>query len=147
MAEIIGLVASILQLIDIASKARKCFNGFRDAPQEQQKLLSEIQSIENLVLHLGGRMEKSPQFVELLGGMQQFKTPLVEMKETLERLTTKLETTGVASKVTGRLCWPLWGKKEIYEGLNTIERFKSFLALWLGMDIWFVTSKMFWECC
>ncbi|KAJ7926168.1 hypothetical protein B0H13DRAFT_1862435 [Mycena leptocephala] len=144
MADLVGLVASILQLVEIAVQARDYIKGFRNAPQEQQKLLSEIQRVEILVKQLHSRIENC-QFAELLGGMQQFREPLVQMKETLERLTRKLSSTGAISKVSSRLSWPLWGKEEIYEGLGTIERFKSFLALWLGMDIWFVTSKTFHE--
>ncbi|KAJ7706762.1 ankyrin repeat-containing domain protein [Mycena rosella] len=39
-------------------------------------------------------------------------------------------------KISSRVAWPLWGKEDVEEGLNTIERFKSLLNVWLGMDIW-----------
>ncbi|KAJ7031269.1 hypothetical protein C8F04DRAFT_1263092 [Mycena alexandri] len=134
MAEIIGLVASVLQLMDIIAKAREYAKGFHNAPQDQQRLLSEIQSIETLVKQLHERIGNS-RFAALLGSIQQFKTPLVQMKETLERLTRNMESSGLA-KISRRLIWPLWGKEEIYESLARVERFKSFLAIWLGMDIW-----------
>jgi hypothetical protein len=38
------------------------------------------------------------------------------------------------------LTWPLWGKEDVKDGLDTIERFKSLLDVWLGMDIRSVIS-------
>ncbi|KAJ7154140.1 ankyrin repeat-containing domain protein [Mycena filopes] len=57
------------------------------------------------------------------------------MNQTLECLTKKMGSTRLA-KMSTRLAWPLWGKEEIHKALTTVERFKSFLTLWLGMDIW-----------
>ncbi|KAJ7124127.1 hypothetical protein C8R43DRAFT_958811 [Mycena crocata] len=48
---------------------------------------------------------------------------------------------GGFAKACQRLTWPLWGKKEIQEGLNTIERFKTLLGTWLTIDIWDVSRS------
>ncbi|KAJ7652403.1 hypothetical protein DFH06DRAFT_1331042 [Mycena polygramma] len=135
MADIVGLVATILQLIDLVGRSRVYIKGFRDAPQEQQRLLSEIQDVEALVDQLNRRLETG-HLSEWPGGMEQVREPLLQMKATMERLTSQLNVTRPISKVSSRLSWPLWGKEEVREGLETIERFKGLLAVWLGMSTW-----------
>jgi hypothetical protein len=34
----------------------------------------------------------------------------------------------------------VWGKEDVLEGLNSIERFKSSAIAWVGLDIWFVSN-------
>jgi hypothetical protein len=70
--------------------------------------------------------------------MQTVQKPLEALKETMERLEKTLKPAGIVRKVTTRITWPLWGKDDIREGLDTIERSKSLLILWLGKDIWLV---------
>ncbi|KAJ7485276.1 ankyrin repeat-containing domain protein [Mycena latifolia] len=131
---LVGLVASVLQLVDTMAGAHGYIMNFRDAPKDQKWLLSEIESLEPLVKELDNRI-KSNQATGLISGLQEFETPLIQLKTTMERLTRKLDSSGI-SKVSNRVIWPLWGKEDIEEGLNTIERFKSLLNAWLGMDIW-----------
>ncbi|KAJ7485603.1 ankyrin repeat-containing domain protein [Mycena latifolia] len=111
MAEVVGLVASVLQLVDTVASAHRYLKDFRDAPKDQRRLLGEAAG--------------------MISGLQEFEEPLLQLKATMERLTQKLN-----SKASNRVTWPLWGKGDIEEGLSTIERFKSLLNAWLGMDLW-----------
>jgi hypothetical protein len=52
MAETLGIVTSILQLVEAALKAREYIEDFRNAPQEQQKLLSEMDNLRPLLKEL-----------------------------------------------------------------------------------------------
>ncbi|KAJ7453169.1 ankyrin repeat-containing domain protein [Mycena latifolia] len=113
MAEIVGLIASVLQLVDTLAEARDYITGFRDAPKDKQRLFLEIQNLQSL----------------------QLEDPLMQLKGTMERLTKKLSPADVL-KVSNRLTWPLWGKEDVQEGLDSIERFKSLLNAWLEMNIW-----------
>ncbi|KAJ7453089.1 ankyrin repeat-containing domain protein [Mycena latifolia] len=131
---LVGLVASVLQLVNTVAQIRGYIKDFRDAPEDQRQLLLEIESLESLVVELEERI-KSNQATGMTSGLQQFERPLIQLKGTMERLTKKLDSTGI-SKVSHRVVWPLWGKEDIEEGLSTIERFKSLLNAWLGMDIW-----------
>ncbi|KAJ6563634.1 hypothetical protein DFH09DRAFT_1364040 [Mycena vulgaris] len=133
MADFFGLVASILQLVDTVAKAHHYITDFHDAPKDQQRLLWEIKSLEPLVRKLDNQIRKD-QAAGLLSGLREFEESLVLLKGVMERLTKKLDSTGI-SKLAGRLAWPLWGKEDVNEGLNAIERFKSLLNAWLGMDI------------
>ncbi|KAF7334412.1 ANK-REP-REGION domain-containing protein [Mycena venus] len=135
MAEIVGLVASILQLVETVSKAREYIHDFRNARKDQKKLLQEIQNLEPLITEFQQRVKDS-QIAGSTSTMQKFSKPLNQLKETMERLAKKLEPTGTTRKVSNRLTWSMWGKEEVHEGLNTIERSKSLLSVWLAMNIW-----------
>ncbi|KAJ7242072.1 ankyrin repeat-containing domain protein [Mycena rebaudengoi] len=132
MAEIVGLVASILQLVDTAAKTRAYINDFRDAPKEQQKLLAEIENLKPLLEELQKRVTTS-HFLGWVNSMQQFREPLLQLQRLIADLTQKLKSTG---RVLGRLSWPLWGKEDAEKDLGAIERFKSLLNTCLAMDIW-----------
>lgn len=130
MADILGLVASVLQLVDMVVQARDYIKDFRDAPKDQLALLLEIQGLERVVGQLDKRV-KGNLAETLASGMRELEEPLIQLKRTMEKLTRKLDI----SEASCRLVWPLWGKKEVQEGLDTIERFKSLLTIWMGMKI------------
>ncbi|KAJ6526214.1 hypothetical protein DFH09DRAFT_1371675 [Mycena vulgaris] len=136
MAEVVGLIASVLQLVNTLTKARGYMHDFHDAPKDQQRLLREIRNLQPLVKELDTRIKNNQlEAAGLISGIQELAGLLVEVKGTMERLTRKLDQDGIA-KLSSRLAWPLWGKEDVEEGLSTIERFKSLLNAWLGMDIW-----------
>ncbi|KAJ7922682.1 ankyrin repeat-containing domain protein [Mycena leptocephala] len=131
MANIVGLVATVLQLVDTVASARIFYNEFRDAPTDMLRLLLEIQSLESLIEKFRERIDKSEGSGVPGGTIQEIEEPLTQLTGTMERLTKKLDS----HKVTSRLAWPLWGKEDVQEGLNSIERFKSSISVWLGMNI------------
>ncbi|KAJ7613765.1 ankyrin repeat-containing domain protein [Mycena polygramma] len=128
MADLVGLVAGILQLVDTVATTRDYIQDFRNAPQDQRKLLEEIQSLDPLLGVLNPLIKD-----ERAGLLKSLETPLKEVKEVLDELTTKLDLQGIR-KVRSRLTWSLWGKKDVEDGLKTIERFKSSLNAWLGVN-------------
>ncbi|KAJ7789951.1 hypothetical protein B0H14DRAFT_2626565 [Mycena olivaceomarginata] len=134
MADIVGLFASILQLVDTIAIARDYIKGFRDAPKDQQELLAEINNLAPLMKEVEERIKRA-QSVRSGGGIQHFNEPLIQLDVVMRRLAKKLEPAGGVSRVSNRLTWPMWGKEDIQEGLRTIERFKSLLNAWLGIDI------------
>ncbi|KAJ7143051.1 ankyrin repeat-containing domain protein [Mycena epipterygia] len=134
MADIVGLVASILQLVDTVVKTRDYIQDFRNAPKDQKRLLLEIRNVEPLVRELDKRI-KNNHVAGLTSGLEEFREPLIQLKGTMEQLVKKLDLDGIR-KVSSRLTWSLWGKDDVQEGLNTMERFKSLLNVWLDMDIW-----------
>ncbi|KAJ7907159.1 hypothetical protein B0H13DRAFT_1879873 [Mycena leptocephala] len=128
----LGTVASILQLVDTALKACEHFQDFINAPQEQQKLLSEMKDLRPLLQELHDSMTTSPSSSML----QQMKNPLADFKTMMERLTQKLSPgDGPLSKFSKQLKWSLWNKKEASEYLGKFEQFKSLLNSWLLLDL------------
>ncbi|KAJ7453546.1 hypothetical protein B0H11DRAFT_2245368 [Mycena galericulata] len=131
MADVVGLIASVLQLVDVIVQSRDYVKGFRDAPKDQLALLHEIQGLENLFRELDRRIKSN----RISGhAMDDLRESLVQVRDTMKRLIKKVDSDGI-SKISRRLVWPLWGKKDVQEGLDTIERFKSLLTILLGMDL------------
>jgi hypothetical protein len=136
MAETLGSVVSIIQLVDTALKTRDYVEGFRNAPQEQKKLLAEMDDLRPLLGELLERITATPPSDKL----QQMTSPLATLKLTMEQFTEKLQPgDGPLSKFTQRLTWTMWSKKEAKEYLVKFEQFKSLLNSWLLLDIWLLT--------
>ncbi|KAJ7847783.1 hypothetical protein B0H13DRAFT_2405537 [Mycena leptocephala] len=132
MTETLGTVASILQLVDTALKAREYILDFVHAPQEQQKLLSEMDDLRPLLAELHTRVVGNPSSNVL----RQMKRPLADFKTTMEQFTQKLHPgDGPLSKFSKQLKWTLWSKKEAEEYLDKFEQFKSLLNSWLLLDL------------
>ncbi|KAF7370633.1 Ankyrin repeat domain containing protein [Mycena sanguinolenta] len=132
MADIVGLVASILQLVDTIKKARDYVHTFRDAQKQRKLLLMEIESLEPLLRELDGRIQRS-QGGDITAEIQNFEEPLLQFREIVERLAKELDQgSGFISRVT----WSLWGKGDVEEELDTVRRFQASLTVWLEMDIW-----------
>ncbi|KAF7365794.1 Serine/threonine-protein kinase chk2 [Mycena venus] len=133
MAETLGTVASILQLVDTALRIRERIQDFSNAPQEQQKLLSEMDHLRPLVQELQDRLVANASS----GILQRMKNPLEDFKATMERFTEKLRPgDGPLSKFSNQLTWTLWSKKDAQEYLSKFEQFKSLLNSWLLVDLW-----------
>jgi hypothetical protein len=135
MAEVVGLVASILQLVDTVAKARNYIDDFRNARKDQKKLLLEIQNLQPFITELHQGLTGSPS-AGAIGAAQKFQKPLDQLEGTMKRLAKKLDPPSTTRRISTRLTWTLWTKDEVREGLDTIERCKSLLGVWLGMDIW-----------
>ncbi|KAK6996934.1 hypothetical protein R3P38DRAFT_3626400 [Favolaschia claudopus] len=140
MAETVGLIASILQLVDTVAKTRQYYMDFKDAPKDQQQLLAEVQGLEPLLKALRTRIDNAG--AENSGGMQGLESSLFEVKGIMDRLAKKLDPQGI-SKFSSRLAWPLWGKKDIDEGLKVIERFKTLANACMVLDLWDSTKEIF----
>ncbi|KAJ7605877.1 ankyrin repeat-containing domain protein [Roridomyces roridus] len=134
MADIVGLLASILQFVDAVSRARQYIQDFRNAPKEQKRLLLEIQNLEPLIGELDMRVRKTRE-AGLEKSILDFAKPPSQLKEIMERLVRKLDSAKPA-EMTRCLAWSLWGKDDVREALDIIERFKSLLNAWLGIHVW-----------
>ncbi|KAJ7154153.1 hypothetical protein C8R46DRAFT_1118835 [Mycena filopes] len=133
MAEVIGVLASVLQLVDMVTKARGYLKGVHDAPEDQERLFAEVQNVQILLRELNKRIGTN-KVSRLSLGLQELEGPLNALKRTMVRLTEKLRPG--TFEIPSRLTWPLWGKEDVHEGLNEIERFKGLINVWSGLGIW-----------
>ncbi|KAJ7321268.1 ankyrin repeat-containing domain protein [Mycena albidolilacea] len=133
MADLVALIASVLQLVDTVAKAGDYLQDFRNAPKDQQQLLLEIQNLDPLIRKLD-QCIRSDRACGTASIIQHFEEPLTHLEVMLERLKKKLDLDDI-KKFSSRLTWSLWGKDEVNEALGAIERFKSSLAASSGMDI------------
>ncbi|KAJ7226393.1 ankyrin repeat domain-containing protein [Mycena rebaudengoi] len=138
MAEAIGLVAAALQFVAVLEAAINVGLDARNAPKEQQDLAREVGSLGPLLTQLQDRLRDNLS----AGGIQQLTEPLKRFKLILEQMVNKL---AAANKPGMRgpkaVAWTLWNKKEVYEVLGEMERFKAVLNLGLTMDIWDVAQQ------
>ncbi|KAJ7444195.1 hypothetical protein FB451DRAFT_1568471 [Mycena latifolia] len=137
MAEALGTLASVLQLVDTILKAREYFKDFHEAPKDQKKLFSEMEGLKALLVELDKRVTGNPSseaFSQMVG-------PLATLKTMMGHVTEKLGPVDGLSKFTKRLNWALWSKKEVAGYLDELEHFKVLINLWLSMDIWDVGQK------
>ncbi|KAJ7117118.1 ankyrin repeat-containing domain protein [Mycena epipterygia] len=133
---LIGLVASVLQLVDTVAKAGTFIKDLHKAPKEQQQLLSEITSLQPLLTALQDRLLSNSS-----AAVMHIKEPLSAFEDMMKHYTGKLQTSGAFSKVSKGISWTLWNKKEAKEDLDQVERFKSLLNTWLTVDIWDVGQQ------
>ncbi|KAJ7725117.1 ankyrin repeat-containing domain protein [Mycena olivaceomarginata] len=113
MAELVGLVASVVQLVDTFTKGVKLMKDLHNAPKEQPQLFSEIQSLEPFIVALQGPI-----------------TPARRGDEAVQRKIAEKQALHRA------ISWTLWNKEEAKEDLESIERFRTLLNSWLAVDIW-----------
>ncbi|KAF7365799.1 ANK-REP-REGION domain-containing protein [Mycena venus] len=133
MAEALGTVASILQLFDTALRIRERIQDFRNAPQEQQKLLSEMDNLRLLLQELQPRIAGNLSNPNL----QNMKSPLADFEAAMKKLVRKLNPVdGRFAKLWKQLKWSLEEKKEAQETLRKFGDFKLLLNSWLVIDLW-----------
>jgi hypothetical protein len=147
---LIGLVASVLQLIDAAVKVSDYLSDVKNASREQQQLSNEVACLESLLEELKQISDQGVVHVTGPGDprirdMKHLETTLTECVDKLNALKAKLET---ARKFWKRLLWTKY-KAEIKDMLATIERFKALLGSWLHLDTWYESpiSNIFLDSC
>lgn len=130
---VVGLLAAVVQLIDVTSEVVKYFNDVKDAPKDRAKLAREAVGLLALFMDLRYRIEETtstdPWFTGLrsLGGE---RGPLMEFKSAMEKIADKLAPT---SSVMRALRWTL-DKRETDAILSKIERLKTLIGLALQKD-------------
>jgi len=131
MAEVLGTIATILQLVDTALKARDYIKDFHNAPGEQQKMFGEINRLKPLLTELQARVSASPS-----SSLHKMSEPLDRFKKIMQEFTAKLEARdGPWWKFSKQLTWALWNKKEAKEYLDEFEGIKSLINVWLAVHI------------
>ncbi|KAJ6494525.1 ankyrin repeat-containing domain protein [Mycena sanguinolenta] len=133
MAEAIGLIASIVQLVDVVATARNMLKDLSTASEQQAQLLSEISSLQPLLFALQDRLRSDGATANTAS--LSINTTLYAFEQTMRQSSAKLQAGGVFNKFKKPISWMLWDKKEAKADLDKVERFKSSLNTWLTMDI------------
>ena len=129
---VLGLVASIVQLIDATSKVIKYINEVKDTPKERETLAQEAANLMPLLMTLKQRASSSDESwfsaVRLLGVPEG---PVPQLQTAMEQMGTTLKKR--RKRRGGDLLWPS-DEKECIVILSKIERMKSLIALALQDD-------------
>ncbi|KAJ7440446.1 ankyrin repeat-containing domain protein [Mycena latifolia] len=138
MAEVLGIIASAIQLVDTALKAREYIKDFHNASTEQRKLFMELDDLKPLLTEVEKHVAASPS----TNVLQQMTAPLGRFKTMMDKFTAKFELPDSRlSKLSKQLSWTLWNKKEAKEYLQEFESMKSLLNTWLTLGIWDAGEK------
>ena len=136
MAEVIGLVSSIIQVIGATTKTIQYLSDVKDAPKERAKLAREASSLVALLTDLRYKVEEvkstDPWFasVRSLGADMG---PLQQFRDAMEGLERKLKPHTGIEKFGKALLWTI-DKNDIKDILGKIERLKTTVGLALQMD-------------
>lgn len=133
---VIGLTASLVQLIDSTAKAIGYLNDVKNAPTDRAKLALEATSVLTLLTDLRYRVEGAKSGDEWFTDMQSLglkNGPLDQFKEAMDELTRKLNPERGMKKLSRMLTWTL-DKKEVNNILYKIERLKTLVGLALQKD-------------
>lgn len=137
MAEILGIVASVTQLIELSGSLLAGGYGFlskvKRAPSEMRSLLTEAAAIDSLLGQLQTIAESTPksapndalQALKRLGVFEECSTSLNSVQRALKSCE---QTHDKESKNLGkRFLWP-FKEKETKEDLEKLHRLRGLLA-------------------
>jgi hypothetical protein len=134
---LIGLVASVLQLVDTATTVYDYASDVKNAPREQRELSSEYASLKPLLEEFQKRerqVDQSNPNDPRVTGMRCLEESLADCEKKMKKLAVTLESSGL-KKILKRLTWT-HHKAEIKDTILTIGRFKAILNDWLQIDLW-----------
>lgn len=134
--EIVGVTASLGQLIEITAKTIKYLNSVKEASKDRANLFQEVSSLLPLLVSLQAQVteakQSEPWFQEVkLLGIED--GPLDQLREGLVQLTAKLKPKQGTDKAARAFLWT-FDKAYCESVLHKIERVKSRTALALQRD-------------
>ncbi|KAJ7054590.1 hypothetical protein C8F01DRAFT_1162080 [Mycena amicta] len=147
MAETLGTIASILQLLDVALSASRYIQDFRNATREQQKLSKELGHLAVLVQELQSQYQPfnahgyypTTWSSSNRLGTGNIQTLLDDLAQTLKSFMAELQP--VSGRWRHQLMWPLYKKREAKEYLHDFERIKLSLNLWISSKLFHLSTQ------
>ncbi|KAJ7027038.1 ankyrin repeat domain-containing protein [Mycena alexandri] len=138
MAEVLGIVEAGLSLLSTALKVKQVIQDAHKAPQEQQKLLAEMEDLKLLLDELRRHIIANPS----AGVLRQMAGPLTNLCKDVQDLTERLQPwKGSIGKLKKRVAWPMSNKKKTDEDVKKLEQFKSLINSWLILDFWYAAKR------
>ena len=134
---VLGLTASIAQLIDQTVSLLRCLNDVKNAPQERASLALELTSLLNLFTSLKYRVEActpGSQWFTAVRVLGEENGALDQFKNVVDDLARILEPTSRTDAVKKALIWP-FKKRDVHGILSRIERIKSHINLAFSDDL------------
>jgi hypothetical protein len=148
MAEIFGLSASIITVLDLCTKSLKFLRDIHSAPKECARLQVAISSIRGLVDELGETAtdaQTAPNNARLrsIPTLVQNESPLACLQDTLQSLTDKLDRARSGIKKVGkRVGWP-FTKEDIRTTLGLLKLHQKTLSLAFQNDTFLIAQDIY----
>lgn len=129
MADAVGAVASVLQLVSATAKLIQYCIDVAHAPEEVDRLVVECMALNPVLMRL-----KNDAKFQNTQAAEPLRKPLDDMKNRVENLATKLRPQGHLRKITQNMMWPLLKKdmKEVVEGSIQLT---SLINSWMTLDV------------
>ena len=105
MAEVVGLVAAIVQLAGAAAKVTSFVITMKKAPEEFHTLFEESNETIGLLGRLRRRIEDSSQ--DWTSTIQSLEGPCRQLELQLTKLTSKLTSKSRVQQVSSKILWPI----------------------------------------
>ncbi|KAJ7278261.1 ankyrin repeat-containing domain protein [Mycena rebaudengoi] len=112
MADPLGIVANILQLITAAKVSSSMVQDIANAPKEQRNLFAEVRNLEPLLKSFEGHLQANSSVHGMLG----LKDPLAQFKDTMEHVMAKLQSANKPGlRIPKALIHVPWGPSVMYK--------------------------------
>ena len=118
----LGLAPVLLETVKLSKQLKEYLNGVRSAPKDIENLVKEVDCIDGVLRQL---QEHSPQSLAVHGSVLQ---QCVDVKQTLQDVTTALEANARTRRTRTRIAFPL-RKEKLRELTGQLERAKTTLLL------------------
>jgi hypothetical protein len=148
MAEAVGLVASIVAILELSAKVLGYLNDVKDASTDRARCALEVATVHGLLEKLRHRIEehndpdswfRSARDVIKGGLLDQFEEALLDLHD-------GLTAGGRFRRAAEALKWK-FKKEEVRDILNRVGRFNTVMITALQMDQLYVNLKLTVCCC
>ena len=137
MAEVIGVVGSIVGILQLTGVVVGYLNSVKEASNDCNRLMVEISSTSGLLHGLKALLAEletdETTWSATIRSLASPNSPLDQLRATLERLSKHLKPLAGLKLVGRSLVWP-FKKGEVKDILRAVERQKNSLILALQND-------------
>ncbi|MCJ1249850.1 hypothetical protein MMC30_007076 [Trapelia coarctata] len=136
MAEILGITASIVSILQLTGTVIKYLNDFSNASKDCSRIILEISMVNGYLFGLQSILEKPKSknsWVATSWPLSVPNGPIDQLQGVMERLSKRLEPVSGMKMATKAIFWPL-RKEDVKDLLDTIKRYKTLFILALQND-------------
>jgi hypothetical protein len=139
--EVIGLAASIVQILELTAKLVSYLNSIKNASKEQRALEAEAASVYGVLVQLKRRVEDADEDKDWFKTVRILGEPngaLDQYDKALQKLRSKVkDTSTIGGKIVHSVTWK-FRKDDVEAVLQSIERVKLTANLALTNDLLYV---------
>lgn len=131
VSTVLGLTASVLQLIGTTIKALEYLSDVKDGKEERKELSLQLRLLEELFYKLNDKAKTSTD--GSFTWIAETNGPLQQIKAAMETIIKQLQIGTGARKVLDSAIWP-YRRRQIARFLTQVEALKSTITLALAED-------------
>jgi hypothetical protein len=131
VSTVIGLTASLFQLIGATITALEYLSDVKDGKDERKELGLQLRVLEELLHKLDIKARSSTD--NSLAWIAKADGPLQQIKISMEIIIKQLQIGSGVRKAVGSITWP-YRKRQLSRFLSQVEAFKSTITLALAED-------------